>query len=121
MRFAQCRRADQSIDEFIAEFDLLRRKQESKVGRGKRFPERFAPIFRTPNAGLPRQEKSLVMASSQRSLSFMDVAAKMRRLFGSRGGRGRQDVLVAEEADGPLVSEKDQEACVTKKQGVGQT
>ena len=51
----------------------------------------------------------------------MDVAAKMRRLFGSRGGRGRQDVLVAEEADGPLVSEKDQEACVTKKQGVGQT
>ena len=53
----------------------------------------------------------------------MDVAANMRRLFGSRGGGGRHAFLIAEEADGPLVNDKDREACATykksKKQGVG--
>ena len=55
---------------------------------------------------------------------FVEAAANMRRLFGSRGEGSRQDVLIAEEADGPLVRDKEQEACApnkqAKEQGAGQ-
>ena len=60
------------------------------------------------NAGLPRQEKS---------------PATMRRLFGSCGGAGRQDVLITEESDGHSVRDRNREARVTykkvRRQGVG--
>ena len=46
----------------------------------------------------------------------MDVAANMRRLFGSWGGAFRQDVLVTGDADGPLGADGDQEARVTYMQ-----
>ena len=122
-RFTQIPGADQSIDEFIAKFDLLRRKAESKLEMGTGFPEQFATILRMHNAGLPRQEKSPVMASSRKSLKFLDVAANMRSSFGSCGGGGRQDVLIRGEADGPLVCDKYHEARVkckkSKKPGVG--
>ena len=52
---------------------------------------------------------------------FVEAAANMRRLFGSRGEGSRQDVLIAEEADGPLVREKEQEACAPNKQANEQT
>ena len=62
-------------------------------------------------------------ASSHKSLEFEEVAANARRLFGSRGGASRQDVLTAETADGPLENKKGQEACTSnkkaEKQGVG--
>ena len=48
----------------------------------------------------------------------------MRRLFGLRGGSGRQDVLITGEAVGPLGSGEGLDACVAhknaKKQGAGQ-
>ena len=93
-----------------AEFDPLRRKAEPKVEMGAGFPERFVSILRMSYAGVPRQEKSLVMASSHKSLKFEDASANMRRLSGSRGGKGRKDVLLAEAADGPLGSDEDLEA-----------
>ena len=37
---------------------------------GAGFPEQFAPILRTYNAGAPRQEQSLVTASRHKSLEF---------------------------------------------------
>ena len=92
-----------------AEFDPLRRKAEPKVEMGAGFPERFVSILRMSYAGVPRQEKSLVMASSHKSLKFEDASANMRRLFGSRGVKGRHDVLLAVEADGPL------EACMANR------
>ena len=58
-------------------------------------------------------EKSLTMASTRKSLEFEEVAANTRRFFGSRGGGSRQDVLTTEEADGPLGSDKVQEARAT--------
>ena len=109
----QNRCAEQSIDESVAEFDLLQRRAESKMETGEGFPEQSAPKLRMNNALLPRQEKSLVMASNHKSLKFEEVAANMRRLFGSRGGGSRQDVLTTEEADGPLGSDKVQEARAT--------
>ena len=77
---------------------------------GTGFPEQFASILRMGNAGSPRQEKSLVMASSRKSLKFEKVAANMRRLLGSRGECSRRDAQISGEADGPPASDKDQGA-----------
>ena len=54
MRFMHLRRTGQSIDELIAEFDLLRRKAESKAGMGPGFPEQVISMLRMNSAGLPR-------------------------------------------------------------------
>ena len=51
-------------------------------------PVHFVLISRRNNAGLPSQEKSLAMASSRESLKFEVVSGNMRRLIGSRGGKG---------------------------------
>ena len=68
------------------------------------FPE-FISTLRANNAGLPRQAKSLVMAGRHKSLKFDEILANARRSFGSLGGGGRQDVLITEEAVGPLESD----------------
>ena len=64
-----------------------------------------------------------MLASSQKSLKFADAAANMRRLFGSRGGAVRKDVLVTEDVDRPWGGDGDREACVTyqqaERQGAG--
>ena len=54
MRVMQFRRAEQPVGEFIAEFDLLRRKAESKMEMGAGFPAQFISILRVNNAGLSR-------------------------------------------------------------------
>ena len=91
---------------------------------GAGFPEQFASLLRTHNAGLPRQEKSPMMAGNRRSPMFEEVAANVRRLFGSRGGGSRNSAMVTEEANGPLESDKDPEACASykksKKRGASQ-
>ena len=73
------------------------------------------------NAGLSGQERSAALAAR---LKFVDVAANMRRLFGSCGGAERQDVLITEEADEPSEEDRDREARAkyrkSKKQGAGQ-
>ena len=63
MKFLYHRRPDQSIREYIVEFDLLRRAAESKMRMGAGLPEQFVSISCANNAGLIRQEKSLVLAS----------------------------------------------------------
>ena len=90
---------------------------------GPGFPDQFISILRMHNAALPRQEVSLVMASSRERLKFEEVAANMRRLFGSRSRIGRQYALITEEAVGPLESGGDLDALSAynkaKRQGVG--
>ena len=54
---------------------------ESEVEMGTGFPEQLVFIVRMQNAGLPRREKSLVAASGQGGLKFVDVTANTRRLF----------------------------------------
>ena len=83
-RYVRFRGADQSIDEYIAEYDLLRRKAESEMEMGAGYPEQFVSVLRMDNAALSRHEKSLVMASCHRSLEFETASGNMRRLFGSR-------------------------------------
>ena len=82
------------MGEFIAEVDLLRKKAASTMEMGAGFPDQFGSILRMRAAGPPRQEKSPVIASGHRSLKFGEAAASMRSLSGSRGGSGRQDVLI---------------------------
>ena len=85
MRYMRSRRPDRSIDEYIPEYDLLRRKAKSKMEMGTGSPAQFTPVLRMDNAAVPRHAKSLVMARCQKSLRFEDVSANLRRLFGSRG------------------------------------
>ena len=115
----QFRRTGPTGGEYTAEYDLLRRKAESKIEMGAGFQEHFVSILCMQKAWLSRQEKSLALASNQNSLKFADAAASMRRLFGSCGGAGRQGILVTEDADGPSGGGRDQEACVTYKKREG--
>ena len=55
------------------------------------------------------------MASRRKSPEFEDAAANMRRLFGSRGGSGRQDALCTEGAVGPRGSGEDLDALAAYK------
>ena len=90
---------------------------------GAGFPGHFVSILRANNAGSPRQGKALVMASSRTGLKFEEASAHMRRLSGSRGDKGRQDVLFTEEASGPPESDENLEAWTAywaaKENGVG--
>ena len=123
-RFIKFRRTGETVGRYIAEYGLLQRKAGSKIDMGAGFPGQFVTILCMQNAGHYRQEKSLARASSQKSLKLVDVAANMRRLFGSCGRAARRDILATEAADGPLGGDGDQEACATykqaKTQGVGQ-
>ena len=97
VRFTNCLRTDQSVDEYIAECYLFRRKAEPEMVMAAGSPWRFASILRMNNAGLPRREKSLVIASCYKGLRFEDLSANMRRRFGSRGRGSRQDAPFSEE------------------------
>ena len=94
------------------------------MGMGAGFPEQLISKLRTNDAALSRKGKSLVMASSHKSLKFDEASANMRRLFGSRGGSGRIDALITGEAVGPLGNDGDLGACLANKKaeehGVGQ-
>ena len=57
-------------------------------------------------AELPRQEKSLVMASNHESLQFDEGAANTRRFFGSRRRSGRRDALISGKQFGPMESDE---------------
>ena len=70
MRYARCRRADQSIGEYVVEFDLLRRRAESKMEMGAGSPDQFVSILRMDNAALARHEGSLGVAGRYKSLRF---------------------------------------------------
>ena len=48
VRFTHFRRAEQPIDEYIAEFDLLRRKSAPKMEAGAGFPEQSISKVRAP-------------------------------------------------------------------------
>ena len=83
--FANCLRSGQSVDEYFAEFDLLRRKAAPKLAMCAGYPERPISTLRMKNAALSRREKSLAMASSHKGLKFEDAAANARRFLESRG------------------------------------
>ena len=87
-RSMNSRCAERPIDEFIVEFDCLRRKAVPKIEMGVGFPEQFISILRVNNAGLRRRGQSMAMASFHKSLKSDEAAANTRRPFGSRARMG---------------------------------
>ena len=63
VRFMRFRRTDQSVGEYVAEYDLVRRKTESNLGMEAGCPGRFASISPLGSAALSRHAKSSVMAN----------------------------------------------------------
>ena len=125
-RFLQFRRAGQTIDGYIVEFDLLRRKAEPGMQIGGGFPEACVPVLCMQQAALSRHEKSLASASRQKSLALTEVAMTMRRLSGRCRCAARQDVLAVADVYESFGSEKRKEARAraayktAKKPGLGQ-
>ena len=64
------------------------------------FPAVFASMMCLRNASLSRKGRSLVFASVRGSLGIAESAQQARRLFGPKGGSGRQDVLYVAEGEG---------------------
>ena len=87
------------MDLFLAEFGVLREKDEARMAMWSGFPDEFVSIFCMQNAPLPKSGESLAMARIRSTLASPVVAIQMRRLFGQRGNAARQDVLLAAEAD----------------------
>ena len=99
VRFSRFEGTEQTMDVFLAEFDVLTRKAEAKKPTGAASPEQFAPVIRAQNAALYRFEKSLISATVQGNAAFPLVAQQMRRFFGTCRGTARYDVLVAADTD----------------------
>ena len=69
------------------------------MSMGTGFPGEFASVLCVRNASLSKNERQLAIASVGSSLSFVHVAAQMRRLFGNIGSAQNQDALVAQDMD----------------------
>ena len=82
------RASDQSIDEHIPEYVLLRTQAESKMEMGAGAPKQFSPILRMSYAGLPRRELPWATASCRESLKFGGI----RRTSGDYLGRAGEVV-----------------------------
>ena len=78
-RLLQFKRKDQTMDQHLAQFALLRRKTESKTHMSEDLPVTFATALCMQNASLFRSGKWLVLASVQGDPSIAAVARRMRR------------------------------------------
>ena len=94
-KFLPHKRADQTMERFLLEFDVLRTKAERKIQTGFRFPDSFISVLCMGNAGLTSHQKTLVMASVQGSLdSFLALAKQMRQILQPVGSTQKEDVLM---------------------------
>ena len=62
-RFLHFKCTTQSMGEYSARLDLLRRRAESRMGMADSFSETFASILRMQNASLSRADISLVVGT----------------------------------------------------------
>ena len=90
--FLQPNRPTWATGEYLARFDQLRRRAESEMQTGRAPPGTLASALCARYASLSRAEKSLALASAQGD-SEISAVRRMHRLFGSRGGAPRKDVL----------------------------
>ena len=66
---------------------------ESRFVGGWISPDTLTAILRLEGASSTHNQKALVLARTQGQLDFLGVSSQMRRLFGSLGGRGAEDVF----------------------------
>ena len=86
VRSPQLKRTAQTVDVYLAEFDLLLRQAGSKMRKGGDRPESSESVLCIRNASLSGKGDSLVSASAQGGLGSSDVAKQMGRLFGTCSG-----------------------------------
>ena len=78
-KFLYSQRTTQDMDTLLLEFDISRQKAEARISMGTGFRGEFAPALCMQNASLSKNERQLVIASVGSSLSFVHVAAQVRR------------------------------------------
>ena len=98
-KFSNFKRTTQDMDTYLLDFEMLRHRAEARFDMGTGFPDEFVSVLCITNASLSKNEKRLVIASVGSSLSFGNVAAQMRRLFGHMGSSQNMDALVAREEE----------------------
>ena len=81
-RFLRFNRATQTMDDYLARADLLRREAESRTQMGDSSPETFASILCMQSASPPWADKSPGLASAQRTSGRAAAAEQMRRQLG---------------------------------------
>ena len=116
VQFLHFKGADQTAEVFLLEFDVLRRRAESRAATGGGFPGEFVPAQRMKNASLSKNEISLVSASILCEMVFAAAARQMHQLFGSFGSVARQDVSVAVDVDVSSVGESEHAAWLAYRQ-----
>ena len=105
-KFSHFKRTTQDMDTYLLDFEMMRQRAVARFDMGAGFPDEFVSVLCITNASLSKNEKQLIMASVGSSLSFVHVAAQMRRLFGNIGSSRDMDVLLAH--DPALVSDADE-------------
>ena len=99
VKFMYFKRTAQTIDTCIMEFERLRQKAEARMLMGFGLPDEFASILRMQNAGLSKNEKTMVLASLRNTAASPNASPQVRRVFGPCGYASRQDVFAAQDMD----------------------
>ena len=68
------KRAARTLGEYLALFEVLRRRAESRLQMGGSSPETFVSILCIQKACLPRTDESLALASAQGDLGVAAAA-----------------------------------------------
>ena len=98
-KFLRRKSADRTIGRYLLIFDVLRGKAEARAIEGVALPGAFESVSRMQDAALPKNEKSLLLASVQGASGFPIVSEQTRRLSEPCGGVAKQDVLAATDFD----------------------
>ena len=93
------KRTDQTMDNYLMEFDALQEKAGARMFMESGFPDEFASVLRMHKAAPSTSGKSQALVIIRNILAFPEAASQMRRLFGPRGGAARRDALVAADMD----------------------
>ena len=82
VKFPNFLKTAETIDQFLAQFDLLRKLAERKMGGGRAFPDAFAAALRMGHASSTHNQKALALASTQGRLDLVVASRQMRRPLG---------------------------------------
>ena len=90
--FSYQKKSGQTMQEFISE---LRTKFQLLDGRGEVMPERTRGNLLLKNSGLTESQRALVLATTQRNMTFNAVADALNLLFGDSTRRAHVDTQQA--------------------------
>ena len=86
VKIPRYRQTAETIYNYLAEFDLLRKVLESRLGGGRTFPDAFTAMLGMEGAMLTRNQKALVLARTRCQLDLVALSRQIRCRFGSLSG-----------------------------------